>query len=570
MPERPADSRYARVLSACVLFGGIATFFAAVVMCIRFYTAAPFADTWMIIDELVMNHGRGSLALLWTQHNEHRMALAKLLMWADIFWLRGNGKSLFVETYLVQLLEALLLAWAVRSLGAWRWLETRSLLGLALFCAFCPIQYEIFVWSFGVQVAPAYALAALAFIAMACYARRPGPFPLAVSIGAAVAAPLTLAGGQVVWPLLCIAAWNLRVRARVIAGILLTWILFLGIYLIGYVRPSQHADTFASLRRPGALLQYVLLYFAGSWDALSRPLGYALATAGILTVIAWNAKAVLRRDVSPLRVAVLALASSLIANAFLTALGRLNFGLEQATTSRYQTSALLFWCCLFILCVDVLLVQAPKLVAPLTGFVLLVMLISAFHIKAPWRDAAFWSNRIKTGTPTLLADVKDDPVISANLLGTPFWIFRDTGFLRARGLSVYDTFEFRRMGVLLPSIYEVSDAGRCAGYFDKTEPVADSQWPGYRASGWGWDRTLARPIEKLVITNEAGRIVGLATGGAERADVKRVVPGVTSSFTGWHGYINGSMSWREGHAYGELPDGHTVCPIPGAPLRTQL
>ncbi len=555
------------ILSICLLAAGVITFFLAVMLCVNAYTTAPFADTWNIIDEIVMNHGQPSLHLLWTQHNEHRLAIPKLLMWADLFWLGGDGWSLFVEIYIVQLFEALLMAYAVRRLGGWDWSETRMVLGVALFCAFCPIQYEVFVWSFGIQVVPAYALTALALIAITFYSQSAKAFWLVLSLTVSFAAPLTLAGGQVVWPALCFAAWNLKLKANVLYGIFVCGITSISLYLIGYVSPAGHANIKDSLARPFAVAHYVLLYFAASWDALGRPLGYVLTLMAVAGVIAWNCKAAIRRDESLLRVAILAIAASLIVNALITALGRISFGLEQAATSRYQTSALLFWCCIFILTADLIVRRIPKFLPALASGALLVMLLAAPHAKRSWQEASRWAERIRTAVPPLVADVKDDAVISTHLIGTPYLVFRDTDFLRAQGMSIYNSFEYRRMGVLLTSIYAVSPADRCVGYFERFEFINDPQWPGYRAFGWGWDRFLSRPIEKIIITNEAGRITGLALSGLLRPDVKQKVPGVTSSFTGWQGYQSSTLDWRQGHAFGELPGGREVCALPGTPLR---
>lgn len=566
MSER-STPRYTQILSSFVLAGGVICCLVAVYFCIHFYTAAPFADSWNILDEIVMNHGKVSPGMLWALHNEHRIAIPKLLMWADIFWMRDKGISLFLEIYLVQFFFALLLVYAVRRLGRWSWLEQRTTFGVALFCLFCPAQWEIFIWSFGIQVVLAYALAALAVIALTRYSMEGKRVWFTTAIVTSFAAPFLLAGGVVLWPVLCIVGWTLRVKVREIATIAVCGVISISTYMIGYVRPIQHADTMESLRHPGKLAQYVLLYFGGSWEVISRPMGYGLAAVAILAVLGWSVRGVIKRAETPLRGSMLGLALSLIANALLTAIGRINFGIEQATASRYQTSALLFWCCIFILGMDVLRQLSPKFAATVMALILVVMAVAATHTAKPWHEAAFWAERIEIGTLPLLADVKDDAVVSANLIGTPLWIFRDTGFLREHGMSIYDSDEYRRIGVLLTEIYQVTAPGRCQGFFDSTSRVADAKWPGYRASGWGWDRVLARPLMKIVLTNEAGRITGAGRGGLQRVDVKQLVPGITSSFTGWWGYVDGAFEWRTGQAYGELPGGREVCAIPGTAAR---
>ncbi len=566
MSERASITKYSDLLSFCVLISGAICLLIAFVFSFHFFTATPFADTWSVIDEIVINHGGPSVWLLWAQHNEHRIVIPKLLMWADLFWMGDKGWSLFVEIYLAQFLEALLAAYAVRRLGGWKWVETRTVFGVALFCAFCPIQYEIFVWSFGLPIVLCYASIQLALISLVFYSQGQKRFWLILSFVAAIAAPLNLAGGQLVWPALLLVGWNLRLKMRMLFAILFGAVLSMASYLIGYVSPPNHANLLDSLRKPAEVAHYVLLYFAGSWQALGRPLGYVLATASIVLVIGWNCRAVMRRNESPLRVVFLALAGSLIGSAFLTALGRLTFGLEQAVTSRYQTSALLFWCCIFVLCTDLLLRNYPRMIPVLASMVFVAMLVALPAVKVPWREATLWAERMSIGTIPLVANVQDDDEIS-NLVGSAPRIFRDTDLMRAHGWATYNTFEYRRMGVMLTSIYQVLPAERCAGNFDRFEYVGGSEWPGYRAFGWAWDRVLGKTLEKIVIASETGEIIGLALNSGVRPDVKALVPGVTSSFTGWKGYVSSTLAWREGRAFGELPGGREVCALSGMPPR---
>lgn len=565
MPNLIAASVSDRILSALVLAGGLVYGLIAVYFGVHFYSPAPFADSWNIIDEIVRHHGEVSLPMLWAQHNEHRMAMTKLLMWADFFWARGEAYSLFFEIYLIQALEALLLTYAVVRLGRWRRVDACTALGVALFCRFYLAQYDLFTWSFCIQVAPTYALGALAYVALARYSMtaKRGWLILAIAVG--FLAPLNLAGGQVVWPVLCLEAWNLRLKGRTLILLGGCGLASICVYLIGYVSPPGQSPAIA-LQRPYDLLQYFLLYFGASWDAVSRPSGYVLAALAIAGVVAWSVKAAIQRNVSALRIALLALAGSVSINGFLTALGRVTFGLEQATSGRYQTAALLFWCCIFLLCMDLMLQFAPAFLPALSAIALLLMIAGAFHTPVAWQLGREFHERLDAGMLPLVADVKDDAVVSSELIGAPFLIFEDTGFLRLHGMSFYNTPEYLRMGSRVVDVYELAGPGRCAGSLDGYEVVADTRWPGYRAIGWGWDRLGKQALQKIVIANEAGRIVGLARGGSLRADGGPLDPDVTTSFTGWRGYVSSALAWQRAQAYGELP-GRVVCPLAGSPAR---
>jgi hypothetical protein len=566
MSARLPGERYPNLLSIALLCAGIVSLVSAAVFCTWFYNPIPFADSWNIIDELVMNHGHASWELLWKQHNEHRMAIIKLLMWVDLFAFHGKDIFLFLAIFLTQLLEAALITFSVCVIGLWSRTEIRAVLGVALYCVFCPVQYEVFIWSLGIQPVAAYAYITLAYVAFTLSLRNRSRKWFAIALISALCAPLTLASGLLVWPGLVLLSWCLRAKARTVTLIASCCVAYTSAYLFHYVSPTNHSGVMVSLLQPIAVLKYVLIYFGSTWDPVGRQAGCVLAATALALVIGWTCRTVARRDASALRVIFLCLASTLMVSAFGTALGRLNFGLEQASASRYQTPALIFWSCIFVLCLDLLRQYAPGSPPVIYGATLAIMLFSTSRIKGPWQDARLWSAGVHSSEPALVAAVKDDSALRG-LISSPYLTFRDVDYLRANGISVYDTFDYRRMGVALTSIYEAADAASCAGNFDFVEVVADPEWPGYRAYGWGWDKKLGRPIEKVIIVNESMRIVGLAQAGLSRPDVKHLVPGVTSSFTGWKGYINNSYNWQEASAYGELLDGHRVCPLPGVSVR---
>ena len=80
----------------------------------------------------------------------------------------------------------------------------------------------------------------------------------------------------------------------------------------------------------------------------------------------------------------------------------------------------------------------------------------------------------------------------------------------------------------------------CLGSFD----VAGTRYVGPPAkvdvAGWGWDQTGKRPIARVVLTNEDGRIVGGAVTGVNRPDVPAAVPEVKTPAVGWKGIAQAS------------------------------
>lgn len=71
---------------------------------------------------------------------------------------------------------------------------------------------------------------------------------------------------------------------------------------------------------------------------------------------------------------------------------------------------------------------------------------------------------------------------------------------------------------------------RCEGSVDL---LAD-RYAGARAIiGWGWISDPGRPVEYVVVVDEAGKMVGFGAGGQRRPDVPGALPAVASPNTGW-------------------------------------
>lgn len=70
----------------------------------------------------------------------------------------------------------------------------------------------------------------------------------------------------------------------------------------------------------------------------------------------------------------------------------------------------------------------------------------------------------------------------------------------------------------------------CVGSVDG----ATNRFKGFRrVVGWGWNRTAARPVDRVMIVDNAGVMVGFGEGGLPRPDVQNAIPEIASSATGW-------------------------------------
>jgi len=57
--------------------------------------------------------------------------------------------------------------------------------------------------------------------------------------------------------------------------------------------------------------------------------------------------------------------------------------------------------------------------------------------------------------------------------------------------------------------------------------------PGARIEGWGWDAKAKKPVARILLTDDAGKIVGAGETGLPRPDVATARKEITSPTTGW-------------------------------------
>jgi hypothetical protein len=346
-----------RGLSCLVLGLGLYATVLSILIVSRYHSSGLWSDQWELVGKLMRTGGKLPLSELWAQHNEHRVPVAWILGLLDLRLFGGRNISLSVEILLVQAAGALLLIAMFRRFSGGRG-PILTIAGLALFCAFTPLQMENFTWGFQVTFVlaalagpAAFAAAIFHSAAVSSDTRRWISLPLVLSLAAAFTAECGLAAGLTVWPILILLGFALRfpVKSQILTATVA--IAAVALYFTGYHSPSYHADPLQTLRHPGAIVKYVVTYFGCTWDGTlpsssSVPTVSELLTGlAILLALAGSARLGMRRKPPADRLQCFLAANMLfaIATAVLTSLGRLSFGIDQATSGRYQTIALLFW-----------------------------------------------------------------------------------------------------------------------------------------------------------------------------------------------------------------------------------
>lgn len=311
----------------------------------------PYWDHWGTVSELQrLEGGEAPLRVLFSQHSEHRIAVPRLLLWADLGWFKGSGIALVLANVSIQGLHVALLAVLVRRLAptpaiAW------ALIGAFTAAAFSLCQAENLVWGFQVQFVGVYACASAGALAVLKRREAHGDLRwLGAAVAAGVVATFCMANGVLVWPLLVGLTLALdRHDRRGAVTLVVAGAACATVYLVGFEWVAEHDRPASALAHPSAALSH---WFAYLGNLGGKPLALVLGPVAALSAVAAGVGLARRSERPPAAVVALMLALFIMASAALTSSGRFSFGWHQALSSRYTTPTAVLWCLLALLAVE--------------------------------------------------------------------------------------------------------------------------------------------------------------------------------------------------------------------------
>jgi len=550
LPE-PESAPVTSILSCGILLGGILTIGVALYMVVVSYSALPYVDGWLEVEAAARGVDLLSPAWLWERDNEHRLVIPKVFLAADMHLFQGRQIFLLVCIFGIQLLHLLLLAWSMRALGGWRGALWRTGTGLAAFCLFCPTQYGNLIWGFQINLVLPQFLATVSFVALLLYWTKSQQYPqkpwsklLVVSILAAVGANYSLANGMLLWPILILAAFYLRLRRTALLSYVISGVVSTGFYFYRLnlsTRWDMPGNTIASkLVSPLAILQYLATYFIGSFThRLTLAAGFILL--GVLAIVAialFPAIAYIRK-LSVFRNQLVLMIMFFGGTILIITAGRAHLGIEGATEPRLQTIALLFWCSVGLLLLGATFFARGRM---RYGFLaaqvclLVIFVRGAATASHPIGEARQHRFKLDTTSAALLTGVRD--VAQWKLVTpAPEHIPWAAGYLRANHLSVFAGPVASELGKPLEEVFPVSPSGDCTGALELVAPIVDPVGPGLRLEGWAWDVRHQWPPSAIVVTTN-GTITGIGAVGGWRPDVAPPHPGITRSHVGYVAYVS--------------------------------
>jgi hypothetical protein len=517
----PMDRWFSYVILAC----GLLTVIIGAVHILSSHSLVPLWDEWQEIDPIVTApQHRPPINWLWSLHNEHRVVFYRLLLLADIHLFHGRHWVYFWAMLGVQLLSLATLTWMFRFAGV-DGVMWRAAIGLGAFALFCPSQWENFGWAFQISFLLPGLFLIVALSALLKYERSvrelsPKWIYLSLSILAAGAATYSDANGVLLWPLLLLVAFALLPRAEVLASYSGLGLLFIGSYFYRYSAPSIHSSPLNSIRHPLPVMEYMAGYLGVIFPPWVRIRGVLAVSSGLvglaigLAVTIWVLR---RKPQEPLYMALLAVMYFAVATAFITALGRIGFGLTQAFSSRYQTFNLLFWFSAVVLLLFLANETSSSLRTTILGMLSVTMLLAFIVFPFGFRASHTRTQQAEAAATSLLAGVPDKEALEVLFNDLPL-VWRDADYFRQQHLFMFSDAN-GQMGQLLASTYRVDPSQQCQGRaiiaerIPLEEVLADGNTGALRLSGWAVNAPSNAPSQRLVIT-AGDRIVGFGASMA--------------------------------------------------------
>ena len=485
------------------------------------WNALPFGDQW---SEIVTGR-QVTWSWLFSQHVEHRLVFPRLIFLADS-WLAAETN---IVNYIVNFaIQAGLAVWLLRFSDKAELTDRSSRLwkaGFALALLFWAGQYQNFVWGFQSQF---FGVIAAAFATFAVVATGRNATWLAGALLLETIAVYCLASGVMV-PLLAICLAWLCGRSRqsltiltCAAGLLITS------YLWNYHTPHESADPLSAWHHIPTIAIYMLVILGapvGNIVLLHTTIltGVAIsAIAGLLIVYSYArliVKLVIeRRTIAPHQMTLITFAAFLLGMLLVTASGRYVKGIESALVSRYTTPANIFWYCVCIMAAA-RSCEGGRVPAAIMFAVLPLPLLMALTEADNVAVARDWVSLRRAATPALLAHVEDIDMLKLVYAIEPDGKLENSAAvrfvpaLRAARHSVFAADWASWLGTPITDHVTTKAGASCIGTVGTSLIFHPVNGFGWRVTGHAWRTPNGKSVDRLLIVNQVGTIVGYGLGG---------------------------------------------------------
>lgn len=402
----------------------------------------PYYDQWELVPLLEkLYEGTLRPGDLWAQHNEHRLVFPRLLM---LVMARLSGWNIYWELATNVVLATL--AWAAlcitirRSSDPVHDGDSGPVYMLVTLIIFSVSQWQN--WFSGWQLQEFMNLLAV-FITLGCltWARNTTSGVL-IALAAAIVATYSFANGILLWPIgALLIALQQPLRKRSFLREITLWVMVgvaaVASYLYGYTTPSYHPPLAEALTQPLQCFLYILAYLGQPLGNIDLHLAICMGGLGLLVWLVTLFQLMASRVPSTATLPWVGMALYAIGTAAITALGRVDEGLDQALSSRYVTMANLLWIPLVVQVYWVAQVNEESFIRRLLPLKIVVLSLALFL--ASFVGAYQWTERYNaySALRTEMISGTDSDRLRTLYPPRPQVIIERREFLKQKGLSIF-------------------------------------------------------------------------------------------------------------------------------------
>lgn len=491
------------------------------------YVPVPIQDQWYGSVGWFMRAEDDWWAALFSQHNEHRLVFSQLLYYLDIRFARGldiiNRAANILAAFTMAAGLLACVPRAGRTSGTFA-----AHIALASTLCFSWLQEVNFDWGFQHQWFIVNTFAAFAFAAIARFGTSGSRPQLLASVALSVCACLTMANGLLALPVTALALLTPCRRLVPFGGLLalsaVEWFWYLhGPGTVTSALPNGTLS-YALSHQPMQLLEWTVLYLGTPTFFLfqSRTLAFIQGGALLLACCEQIQHIVVKRKVD--QTALTLMLIFIILSAFVTAVGRLPFGVQNVFQERYTTNGLVAVFCAIAarLCREDW--RFDGFVSGLVAVPLLSVCVAQSHAFEVDRDNLF---QRKLDAIALRVGDTDHDVLSR--------VSDNDDYLR----SILPRARAEHLSILNEALSRIGDkidlnaAPKCEGNIDVQKLTGTPDI--WFAAGWIYDPVSRAVPNSIAFAGNAGVIVGEGLTGRDRPDIGRYY-GVSEKAFGWQGY----------------------------------
>jgi hypothetical protein len=342
--QRPRIHINRKIICAALLLVSLIPVVVAGTVTVRHWAPLPYWDEWRTPGLLLTNYAKGTLRFsdFFLQHNEARMAFPCILYFTLTKFHGWDMRDVMTVALFEDTVICGLVLWLfLRTKGA-TVVPTLVAFAVTTFLCFSPVQYENFLSGFLF----ALFLPGLATVLVAVVNLSRFPFGVKTTINAVVAliATYTFANGMLLWILgvpLPAAEESASKRRRLVwySIFALMGAVAIAAYFFDYQRPPSHPLFHFDLIQ---LAHYIILWVGGYFNSAQvSPFAVGLLVLTLWIVALASAIMLLKRGAQWRHFYPWFLISFYgLSSGFITAIGRVGFGVQQSLSSRYAILSL--------------------------------------------------------------------------------------------------------------------------------------------------------------------------------------------------------------------------------------